>query len=581
MKKILILLFLSLFIFSCDKSDFSLDKIISNFKQEKIENEVETNTWKALNEVVESKEENNTWSLEEENKYNKLDLKSKIDTLNKKTEEKTINPYCIFDEYCIPSDFEVKEDKDYFFAKKTDGDSLSESYKLSKQKDFFEYKKSKSMNNYEQKVFKVWDNYIVNKKEFSCWWSKIEQKVFDNTGKELVDFLLPEYKKNIKVWNISYKPTIILKGSFWPLDGENEDFLKFYRWEENKLKIYENEKELEDFINEKVFNEDKRLYWYYLASYSKYPWITVVYESVWYDASSIRVVWLWTDKDYLSKNIWENGDYYDLAITNKIIWYYSLDLNLGIFDNDWNRVLSITEDKIPFFNMKKLNEKGNYLVYLKPWYKTEKFAEMCKPVVYYYSDQKEENKLTLNLKKWDYFTKLIPDLDNNNSWNFLSNNWKIVVEDKEYDYLYYSLVSLGYNHNNDWWVVKWENIKSFFNDKLDKINFNANEKRDFINFWQEEYEKEKYYFVSFKYKEELDKIVKLDFLNEVKGEFRVLLDSYEIQDYSEERYKDYLYENVWNNFDNFLIKSFDRWSWSNEVFEWWWVLRKKEETIIK
>ena len=66
---------------------------------------------------------------------------------------------------------------------------------------------------------------------------------------------------------------------------------------------------------------------------------------------------------------------------------------------------------------------------------------MCKPVVYYYSKQNENNTLTLNLKKNDYFTKLIPNFNEKNTWNFESNTGKIKVENQKYDYLYYSLVT--------------------------------------------------------------------------------------------------------------------------------------------
>ena len=47
---------------------------------------------------------------------------------------------------------------------------------------------------------------------------------------------------------------------------------------------------------------------------------------------------------------------------------------------------------------------------------------MCKPVVYYYSKDNESNSLNLTLKENDYFTKLIPDLDKNGTWNFESDN---------------------------------------------------------------------------------------------------------------------------------------------------------------
>jgi hypothetical protein len=105
-------------------------------------------------------------------------------------------------------------------------------------------------------------------------------------------------------------------------------------------------------------------------------------------------------------------------------------------------------------------------------------------------------------------------------------------------------------------------------DKLEKINFSKKEKSDFIDFWKKEYKNDKYYFVSFKYKEDLDKIVPLNFSNKVDNEFRVLLDSYELENLSKDKEK-FLYSSKdKNKFDKYLIKRFERGNTSNEVFEW-------------
>jgi hypothetical protein len=39
------------------------------------------------------------------------------------------------------------------------------------------------------------------------------------------------------------------------------------------------------------------------------------------------------------------------------------------------------------------------------------------------------------------------------------------------------------------------------------MNFLPHEKKDFIEYWKHEYEKEKYYFVSFKFNKEVDELV--------------------------------------------------------------------------
>jgi len=495
-----------------------------------------------------------------------------------------LNKYCILNDFCIPSNLSIKEEWDYYIAENKsleDEEYFEEVYKLSKNFDYFEKTLKETMYIEEVKVFKVWDNYVKSVDEKWCWWSNLEQEVIDKDWNKINDFLLSTHISSINIWNIKYVPTLVWKWWFWqPLDSFNN--FKVYRAEDNEYKIYKDEEEFQTFVEEKVLNEDKKLYGSYIANYKDYPWIYVIYNSVWYDDSSFRVVWLWTDEEYLSENILENWNYYDLSITNKIIWYYSWENAMQwLFDKEWNRITKVSKDKLAIFKMKKLNEKGNYLVYFNEWYKLQYFVEMCKPVVYYYSKNIEENTLTLNLKKWDYFTNLIPELDDNNSWNFVSDNSQIKIENQNYDYMYYSLVTVWYTHNKDWWIVKWANIVEFFEEKLDKINFNKKEKTDFIDFWKNEYETDKYYFVSFKYKDELDKIIKLNFSKKVDSEFRVLLDSYVIKDFNYEIYENFLYKNVWDRFDQYLIERFERWKTENEVFEWGWVLEKENETIIK
>jgi len=493
------------------------------------------------------------------------------------------NKYCILSDYCIPSELEINQE-DWFYIANTstwEYESKQEiTYELSENYDYFYMSLSEFMSKKNTKISKVWSYYIKSFDRIWCWWSNLEQVVLDSNWKQVEKDLLDLNISKIKLWNVSFEPTLKAKGWFWqPLDSYND--FKIYR-EDRKYKIYENQEEFVNFVNDKVINEDKNLYNSYIALYKDNPEVYVFYNSLWYDDSSLRVVWLWTDESYLSQNIKENWDYMDLDITNKIIWYYGGEYSAqGIFDKDWNRINSVTKSQLPIFSMKKLNENWNYLVYFKDWYELKSFAEMCKPVVYYYSNDKEKNNLTIDIKKWDYFTTLIPEFNTNNWWDFESNDWNITVWESSYDYLYYSLVTMDYKHNNDWWIVLWDNIVEFFDDKLDKINFNKKEKQDFIDFWKTEYETWKYYFVSFKYKEELDKIVDLKFSKNVDNEFRVLLDSYELTDFVMEEKEKFLYSNVWDKFDNYLIKRFERDNNSTEVFEWGGVLIKKDETIIK
>jgi hypothetical protein len=145
--------------------------------------------------------------------------------------------------------------------------------------------------------------------------------------------------------------------------------------------------------------------------------------------------------------------------------------------------------------------------------------------------------------------------------------------------LYYSIKVPNYEFNTNGWQVKWSDIKAFFEDKLTKIWFNEKEKSDFIEYWLELYsDKNAYYFVSFKYNEEIDKYVKLSFNQVPASQFRVLLESFKLDKTFENDY--FKYENVWNKFDNYLIKRAER-NPNFDVFEWWGVFyREKEDRFI-
>jgi hypothetical protein len=47
---------------------------------------------------------------------------------------------------------------------------------------------------------------------------------------------------------------------------------------------------------------------------------------------------------------------------------------------------------------------------------------MCKPAVYIYNNLEEKNTLYLQTNQNNYFTKLIPDFTEKNSWEFSSKN---------------------------------------------------------------------------------------------------------------------------------------------------------------
>ncbi len=417
---------------------------------------------------------------------------------------------------------------------------------------------------------KTIDEYYVRyHSQNSCGGSSHKQNIF-NTLWEPIEKNIGTYPNTVTIWNYTWKAHYNFK----------EQLFLWSRWVTVLDDRVYTSGEIQSTIESLIYNNDpqKRNLQkkYIFKTYSAY----IMYE--WNFEQPDKIVYLWKDQEWLSKNIKSNGDLYDVWVTNTVIWQYWENSMFGLVIWDsYERVhTSITASELPIFTVKKFDNKGYYLLSTTKDYKIQMFAELCKPAVYIYDIHERKNSLTLPIQQWDYFTKLIPEFSNKQTWNFQStNHWSVKMNSQSYDYLYYALKTQDYKHNTHWWIVLWENIETFFDDKLNKINFNEKEKTDFIEYWIPKYEAGKYYFVSFKYKQDLDKIIPLNFSITPNSEFRVLLDSYELDDVSDFQ-KRFLYSTVWDKLDSKLIQSYKRNTQDLEVFEWGGVLQKWKEYII-
>ena len=485
-----------------------------------------------------------------------------------------------FQEVCIPTKYtkqywsydenwqEEEQTIKYLFEKNHISRELSEPIHLDKKEVFL-------LDWYIMKI--ISDSW--------CWSEETVQKLFDKNLKE-VNYV-PSDIKSFSIWNIEYVPQISIDNKSSIMDK----FISNISPEDEKQKYFGTVEELRENIIKEVSKEVEpwdmnNLAQVYSTSFEKYSKVTFYFVAKNYPQQADRFL-------FLNKNLALDKDWNltDLKLTEEIFKKYYKSNTWEFLSIKWQeydkwRVESVKQENLPLFKLVKIdwfeqNWKQWYLLYVTEKYQVDTTAELCKPLVYYYSKNPEKNSLTLNLKQKDFFTKIIPEFSSNNSWDFLADNGKIQVKDKKFDYLYYSLVNFWYEHNANWWIVKGEDIIDFFEDKLTKINFLDSEKRDFIEFWKELYKAEKYYFVSFKYTEELDKIIKLDFSKKPDKVFRVLLDSYELSWLP--KGKEYFLYDKKNKtkFDKNLIKRFERWNSQAEVFEWWWVLKTSEKRYVK
>ena len=231
-----------------------------------------------------------------------------------------------------------------------------------------------------------------------------------------------------------------------------------------------------------------------------------------------------------------------------------------------------SSDMMPIYRVKNIKD-DMYALYTTEKYKAFTTAELCKPLIYVYDAKNRNNDLSINFPKWGFFTKIIPDFTSVNTWNFSAdvfsslrvNNKKIPEK-----YLYYSAVVPNYTFNHEGWQIRGRDVEKFFQEKLDYIGFNEQEKRDFIDYWKTEFEAEKLYFISFKFDEQIDEYVTLDFSQKPKKQMRVLLEAHTLDD---EKYNSaFVYSNVGKNFDQKILRKFER-SGEFDVFEWGGVMQ--------
>lgn len=232
---------------------------------------------------------------------------------------------------------------------------------------------------------------------------------------------------------------------------------------------------------------------------------------------------------------------------------------------------SFLPEMIPVFRVQKF-DSTSYFLYPAKNYEGFTSAELCKPLVYVYDREYRANSLKVDFAHGGNFTRILPAFTLGKSWDFradMSGNITVKNLPNTFGYLYYSARVPDYQYNSYGWQLYGRDIRAFFDEKLDVIGFNAQEKKDFIEYWTSEFDADTLYFVSFKFDEALDQYVTLDFSEKPKRQMRVLLEAYPMSVVNPK----YFWPKVGTKFDTFLLKKFIR-SGEFDVFEWGGMVQK-------
>ena len=130
-----------------------------------------------------------------------------------------------------------------------------------------------------------------------------------------------------------------------------------------------------------------------------------------------------------------------------------------------------------------------------------------KPMIYLYPEKDMNVSVTLGNK--ELLTTTYPKY--NNGWNvYAKNNGDLLLNGRTYYGLYWE----GNNHKvevkEDGFVVKGEDTAKFLEEKLAVLGLTEREANEFIVYWLPKMEHNKYNYIRFETKEEIDKYMPME-----------------------------------------------------------------------
>lgn len=175
-----------------------------------------------------------------------------------------------------------------------------------------------------------------------------------------------------------------------------------------------------------------------------------------------------------------------------------------------------------------------------------------KPVIYLYSDEQVDLKLSLNTDVELSFT--YPEYD---------GGWKVSVDPQEglsvdgesYPYLFWEGVDYGnlsYHIEKDQLtgqVIKTDTVISYLETQLNEYGLNSTETTDFVTFWGPVLAKKKYAFVQFILDEDYNQVAEIESTVEINNERRIFLmyESFDVEPYLHVSGKQPQVENISRN----------------------------------
>lgn len=141
-----------------------------------------------------------------------------------------------------------------------------------------------------------------------------------------------------------------------------------------------------------------------------------------------------------------------------------------------------------------------------------------KPNIYIYPQTEINLDVNISFPKSGKVIKSIPEFPD--QWQNLQITPDGRINNK-YDYLFYESIQPDIFQKTDGWIVKLENLSTFFKENLQKSGFNQNEINDFIEHWIPKLNDSKYYAIYPQFNKQLNPLIKLEFSQQPDNIFRL------------------------------------------------------------
>ena len=176
----------------------------------------------------------------------------------------------------------------------------------------------------------------------------------------------------------------------------------------------------------------------------------------------------------------------------------------------------------------KIPTKGKTINEVKAYYRV-KSIENCnqnisyKPIMYIYPN--EEMDLTVKLKNNNLLTHTYPKY--NDAWNIhVKTNGEIYDynTNRSYYALYWEAIDNTKINTNEGFVVEGKDTIKFLEDKLEYLGLNKMEINEFIVYWIDKLENNKYNYIRFRNTNEVNNYMPLEFSKKPDTLIRIIMD---------------------------------------------------------